>query len=293
MPERARIEPRGCSRESAHSSAVRRLIRGPARHGLRGRHEAVGNGRERQGRLRGKPGRHGQARGAPVGVSALQLVRLAVRRQRGRDHHGDEDPPSLFEREFPPISGDIGVSEGLLGKSDRLAQSAMSLRLRERGRAHPVRSGAVGQGVRPAIPPVIRREGVSPSAQRRRAERDHGTVLDGDDRRGRHARGGARLRRLRLSSARRASSTGPSSVPTSPTTGRSRPTSWRRAISFFLTDGPPDAELLAAAASNGARHARPRSAPRRRACSRRRRRAPTSRARSSSTSPSPRRRRWS
>jgi len=37
----------------------------------------------------------------------------------------NEDPPSLLEREFPPISGDIGVSERLLDKSDRLAQSAM------------------------------------------------------------------------------------------------------------------------------------------------------------------------
>ena len=36
----------------------------------------------------------------------------------------DENPPSLLEREFPPISGDIGVSEGLLGKYDGLAQSA-------------------------------------------------------------------------------------------------------------------------------------------------------------------------
>lgn len=38
----------------------------------------------------------------------------------------NEDPPSLIEREFPPISGDIGVSEGLFGKYDRLAQAAMS-----------------------------------------------------------------------------------------------------------------------------------------------------------------------
>ena len=37
----------------------------------------------------------------------------------------NEDPPSLLEREFPPISGDIGVSEGLFAESDRLAQSAM------------------------------------------------------------------------------------------------------------------------------------------------------------------------
>jgi hypothetical protein len=37
----------------------------------------------------------------------------------------NELPPSLAEREFPPISGDIDVSELLLGKVDRLAQSAM------------------------------------------------------------------------------------------------------------------------------------------------------------------------
>src|SRR5262245_16692315 len=38
----------------------------------------------------------------------------------------DEDPPSLVDREFPPISGDIGVSDVLLGKIDRLAQAAMT-----------------------------------------------------------------------------------------------------------------------------------------------------------------------
>ncbi len=38
----------------------------------------------------------------------------------------DEDPPSLLEREFPPISGEISVSEGLFALYDRLAQAAMS-----------------------------------------------------------------------------------------------------------------------------------------------------------------------
>ena len=37
----------------------------------------------------------------------------------------DEPSPSLLEREFPPITGDIGISEVLLGKIDRLAASAM------------------------------------------------------------------------------------------------------------------------------------------------------------------------
>jgi hypothetical protein len=37
----------------------------------------------------------------------------------------NEEPPSLLEREFPPISADIGVSERLFSKVDRLAQSAM------------------------------------------------------------------------------------------------------------------------------------------------------------------------
>jgi hypothetical protein len=37
----------------------------------------------------------------------------------------NEDAPSPIDREFPPISGDIGVSEVLVGKIDRLAQSAM------------------------------------------------------------------------------------------------------------------------------------------------------------------------
>jgi hypothetical protein len=37
----------------------------------------------------------------------------------------NEDPPSILAREFPPISGYIGVSEGLFALIDRLAQSAM------------------------------------------------------------------------------------------------------------------------------------------------------------------------
>jgi hypothetical protein len=37
----------------------------------------------------------------------------------------NEDPPLPLEREFPPVSGEIGVSERLFGKVDRLAQSAM------------------------------------------------------------------------------------------------------------------------------------------------------------------------
>lgn len=39
---------------------------------------------------------------------------------------GTEQRPSLLEREFPPISGDIGVSENLFSQYDRLAQSAMA-----------------------------------------------------------------------------------------------------------------------------------------------------------------------
>jgi hypothetical protein len=37
-----------------------------------------------------------------------------------------EQKPSLLEREFPPISGDIGVSENLFSQYDRLAQAAMA-----------------------------------------------------------------------------------------------------------------------------------------------------------------------
>ena len=36
-----------------------------------------------------------------------------------------EQRPSLLEREFPPISGDIGVSENMFSQYDRLAQAAM------------------------------------------------------------------------------------------------------------------------------------------------------------------------
>jgi hypothetical protein len=39
---------------------------------------------------------------------------------------GGEQRPSLIEREFPPISGEIGVSENLFSLYDRLAQSAMA-----------------------------------------------------------------------------------------------------------------------------------------------------------------------
>ena len=204
----------------------------------------------------------------------------------------NEDPPSLLEREFPPISGDIGVSEGLLGKYDRLAQSAMSYVSRERGHAHPVRGDAVGQGVRPGIPAVLRREGVSPSAQRRRTDCDHRTAVDGDGRRGRHARGGARLRGLRRSQL--------AELPLSDRARRRRRGRWTaHAPRARRRDLPVPHRRPArrrAARRRGLEHARARptrSAPRRRACSRRPRRAPTSRARSSSTSLSPGRRPWS
>lgn len=37
-----------------------------------------------------------------------------------------EQKPSLLEREFPPISGDIGVSENMFSLYDRLAKAAMT-----------------------------------------------------------------------------------------------------------------------------------------------------------------------
>src|SRR5262245_53620437 len=73
--------------------------------------------------------------GTPV-VTAKRVVRLSEH-QLWRSYASlfgagaaaaithNEAPPSLLDREFPPVSGDIGVSEVLLGKIDRLAQSAM------------------------------------------------------------------------------------------------------------------------------------------------------------------------
>src|SRR5262245_30865293 len=83
----------------------------------------------------GKAGGTGTCVGTPV-VTAKRVVRLTEHQlwtsyvslfgtSAAAIITQNEDPPSLLEREFPPISGDIGISEGLLGKADRLAQAAM------------------------------------------------------------------------------------------------------------------------------------------------------------------------
>ncbi len=138
----------------------------------------------------------------------------------------NEEPPSLLEREFPPISGDIGVSEGLLAESDRLAQSAMSYVSRNTAALTPC--GAV-----PSDKACVQQYLLSfaERAFRHPLSDDEQTAITGQF----WTRWPPRVpRSRRLSgtastafSARRVSFTGPSSVPTSPRTGRSRPTSWR------------------------------------------------------------------
>jgi hypothetical protein len=96
----------------------------------------IGTGCGADGAPAGSSGGLGACVGGPV-VTAKRVVRLSEH-QLWRAYGSlfgtaaaavitrDEVAPSLAEREFPPISGEIGVSEVFLGKIDRLAQAAMS-----------------------------------------------------------------------------------------------------------------------------------------------------------------------
>jgi hypothetical protein len=160
-----------------------------------------------------------------------------------------EEAPSLAAREFPPVSGDIGFSEGLLGKADRLAQAAMN---------HVSRNAAT-------LTPC----GATPTDKACVQE----YLLSFAERAFRHP----------LSLAEQAAITGPLwteiaaagatlaealgtgvyAVLSSPgflyrtelgadaaADGPLTPHELASALSFFLTDRPPDAELLSAAAAN-------------------------------------------
>jgi hypothetical protein len=162
---------------------------------------------------------------------------------------GSEDPPSLFDREFPPISGDIGVSEGLLGKYDRLAQSAMNYVSENAATITPC-------GAMPSDKACVQQYLLSfaEKAFRHPLTAEEQSAITGQFW-AEMADAGADLAE--------ALAYGVYGVLSSPsfvyrtefgvdvtTDGRLTPYELASAISFFLTDRPPDAELLAAAASN-------------------------------------------
>jgi hypothetical protein len=161
----------------------------------------------------------------------------------------NEDPPNILEREFPPISGELSVSEGMFALYDRMAQAAMAyvvansgtltscgetpsdmacvqayvLSLAEKAFRHPLTpeetAAITGQfwadmNAAPASVPQLLGYGVygvlsSPSFIYRT---EFGTDVNAD--------------------------------------GALTPYETATALSMFLTDQPPDAELLMAAATN-------------------------------------------
>jgi len=164
----------------------------------------------------------------------------------------NEDRPSLLEREFPPISGDIGVSEGLLAESDRLAQAAMEYVSRNAGTLTPC-------GAMPSDKACVQEFLLS------FAERAFRHPLTGAEQ---TAIAGQLWTEMGAAGATLAEALGYGvyGVLSSPSflyrtelgadvaaDGPLTPHELASAISFFLTDGPPDAELLAAAATNGLR----------------------------------------
>jgi len=161
----------------------------------------------------------------------------------------NEDRPSLLEREFPPISGDIGVSEGLLGKYDRLAQSAMNYV--SENAATLTRCGAM-----PSDKACVQEYLLSfaERAFRHPPSTDEQTAITGQLWTEMSAAGATLAEALGygvyaiLSSPSFLYRTelGADAASDGPLT----PHELATAISLFLTDGPPDDELLAAAASD-------------------------------------------
>jgi hypothetical protein len=161
----------------------------------------------------------------------------------------DEQPPSLAERELPPISGDIGVSEVLLGKVDRLAQSAMRHVARNAATLTPC-------GAMPSDKACVQEYLLSfaEAAFRHPLSAEEQTAITGQLWT-EMSEAGADLAE--------ALAHGVYGILSSPSfiyrtelgadvaaDGPLTPHELATAISLFLTDRPPDAELLAAAASN-------------------------------------------
>ncbi len=162
----------------------------------------------------------------------------------------DEDRPSLLDREFPPISGDIGFSEGLLAESDRLAQAAMDYVSRNAATLTPC-------GATPTDKACVQAFLLSfaEKAFRHPLTSAEQIAITGQFWTEMAAAGATLAEALRY---------GVYGVLVSPSflyrtelgadvaaDGPLTPHEMAGVIAFFLTDAPPDAELLAAAASNG------------------------------------------
>lgn len=161
----------------------------------------------------------------------------------------DEDPPSLADREFPPISGDIGVGERLLGKADRLAQAAMDYVSRNAATLTPC-------GATPADKACVQEYLLSfaESAFRHPLGLEEQTAITGQFWSEMSAAGATIAEALGFGVYGILSS--PSFLYRTELGGdaasgsRLTPYELAGAISFFLTDRPPDTDLLAAAAAN-------------------------------------------
>ena len=161
----------------------------------------------------------------------------------------NEDPPSLLEREFPPISGDVGISEGLFAESDRLAQAAMNYVSQNAVTLAPC-------GVAPSDKACVQQYLLSfaEKAFRHPLRDDEQIAITGQFWAEMNAAGATLAEALGY---------GVYGILSSPSflyrtefgadvavDGPLTPHEVAASLSLFLTDGPPDAELLAAAASN-------------------------------------------
>jgi hypothetical protein len=164
----------------------------------------------------------------------------------------DEDPPSLLERAFPPISGDIGVSEGLVGKYDRLAQSAMNY-------VSENAATLTGCGAMPSDKGCVQEYLLSfaERAFRHPLSSDEQTAITGPLWTEMTAAGATLAEALGYGVYAILSAPGfiyrTELGADGAADGPLTPHELASAIAFFLTDRPPDAELLAAAASNALR----------------------------------------
>lgn len=160
-----------------------------------------------------------------------------------------EQQPSLLEREFPPISGDIGVSDALFGKYDRLARSAMNYVSRNATALTPC-------GASPSDKACVQTYllDFAERAFRHPLSRDEQVAITGQFWSEMSAAGATLAQALGY---------GVYGVLSSPSfiyrtefgtevasDGPLTPHELATTIALFLTDRPPDAELLAAAASN-------------------------------------------
>jgi len=161
----------------------------------------------------------------------------------------NEQEPSLTEREFPPISGTIGVSAGMFALYDRMAQSAMTYVAANAGTlttcgATPTDATCVQQYLLALAAKAFRRP-VTPEEQ---------TAITGQFWTEMAATGATVAQQLAygvygvlsMPSFIYRSELGGDVATDGPITQYELAT----AISFFLTDRPPDTELLAAAAAS-------------------------------------------